>query len=82
MIKQVPAQEGQFGLDGLLVTAQERLVAPAGHPDELSQGSAVHRADGWQAPTDRLDAHFASAARARVVDAAGVPSVPRFDQGP
>src|ERR1035437_5085904 len=46
-IKQVPAQEGQLGLDGLLVSAEERLVVPAGHPDELSLGSAVRRAGSW-----------------------------------
>jgi hypothetical protein len=42
----VPAQEGQFGHDRLLVAAQERLIVPAGYPDELTPGSAVGRADG------------------------------------
>jgi hypothetical protein len=46
MVKQVPAQEGQFGLDRLLVAAEERLIVPAGHPDELTPGSAVGRAGG------------------------------------
>jgi hypothetical protein len=45
MIEQVSAQEGQFGLDGLLVRVGEWCVVPAGHPDELCAGSAVRRAD-------------------------------------
>ena len=44
--QQVPAQEGQLGLDGLLVAAQERLVVPAGHPDEFAARRAFRRADG------------------------------------
>jgi hypothetical protein len=45
MANQVPAQESQFGLDGPLVAAQERLVVPPGQPDRLTPGSAARRAD-------------------------------------
>src|SRR5260370_33872964 len=46
MVEQVPAQEGHLGLGRSLVAAEERLVMPAGHPDELAPGSAVRRPGG------------------------------------
>ena len=46
VIKQMPAQEGQLSLNGLLVLAEEWLVVPAGQLDEFSPGSTVRRADG------------------------------------
>jgi hypothetical protein len=45
MIEQVPPQEGQFGLDGPLVAAEERLVVPAGYPDQLAPRRTARRAD-------------------------------------
>jgi hypothetical protein len=47
MIKQMPAQEGQLSLDGLLVAIQERLVVPAGYPDKFPAGRSPRRANGW-----------------------------------
>ena len=41
----MPAQEGQFSLDGPLVAAQERLVVPAGHPDQLGARRPPGRPD-------------------------------------
>ena len=43
----MPAQEGQFGLDGPLVAIEEGLIMPAWQPDELSPGSTVPRRGGW-----------------------------------
>lgn len=41
------AQEGQFGVDGLLVRVQERRVAPAGQPDQLRTGHPPRRTESW-----------------------------------
>jgi DMSO/TMAO reductase YedYZ molybdopterin-dependent catalytic subunit len=46
LIMQVAAQEGQLGLDGALVAAQERLVVATGQVDQLGAGRALRRPDG------------------------------------
>jgi hypothetical protein len=46
MIEQVPAQEGQLGIDCLLVRVREWCVVPAGHPNELCVGRSLRRAGG------------------------------------
>src|SRR6266496_6513170 len=46
MIKQVPAQEGQLGPGGLLVSVHEWRVVPAGQADQLAAGCSLRRVGG------------------------------------
>ena len=45
-VEQVPAEERQLGVGGLFVAAQEGLVVPAGHPDDLAGALLAARTAG------------------------------------